>query len=590
MDDTRRMSTRNPPRRLSTAVRVSIAPNGTTTTQSTSRMSTMTSTQRRRTTVFDPSSTGLERHLNKEALGANIKAIISFLSLHNYNQEVSTVILRGLNDYDFESIVRFLLRLIDPNIAFEGNVKEEFPRVMHMLGYPTQFPKSMMNSYYAPYYLPTIIAAIKWLTQVADFVQTTSELQQRNRNTGEDLLYSSMKQAYQFFMDNDDESKDIVIQEIADEMNQENQTMESDLARLELRKQDLDDEVKVLANVGKEIPQLQDQEKVLLRDREKFLHIIDGDKRLIASDTNKKEALQARQKEMEETLKALREKNEGLRVKINQQEFSPEQIDQIRNAAKMWREKIDDITGQKQSITARINTMLVDIDKQASHIDQLISQYHSCLTALQLLPPSTEIAKGVDYHLTLEHVEDVNSATVRNAQQYERQIVRNDVLVKLEGVLAEYRKSLEKAVMSYNEEVLKVDDKRQKKEAELEGIKQKIDALKMQCDELEKQRIEFVKQGQTDQVAQDGDVDKLAMENMELNSQVKAKERTVEMLREKKGEKEGEKKTVQQKCDEEERKKQEMIISLLDSVSKYKETMDSEMQRFHAFCENRSVK
>lgn len=119
-------------------------------------------------------------------------------------------------------------------------------------------------------------------------------------------------------------------------------------------------------------------------------------------------------------------------MKINQQEFSPEQIDQIRNAAKMWREKIDDITGQKQSITTRINTMLVDIDKQASHIDQLISQYHSCLTALQLLPPSTEIAKGVDYHLTLEHVEDVNSATVRNAQQYERQIVRNDVLVKLE--------------------------------------------------------------------------------------------------------------------------------------------------------------
>lgn len=48
----------------------------------------------------------------------------------------------------------------------------------------------------------------------------------------------------------------------------------------------------------------------------------------------------------------------------------------------------------------------------------------------------------------------------------------------------------------------------------------------------------------------------------------------MEMLREKKGEKEGEKKTVQQKCDEEERKKQEMIISLLDSVSKYKETMD----------------
>ena len=75
-----------------------------------------------------------------------------------------------------------------------------------------------------------------------------------------------MKQAYQFFMDNDDESKDVVIQEIADEFSkngvegwiiaQENQSLEAELARLELHKQDLDDEVRVLVNVGKEIPQV----------------------------------------------------------------------------------------------------------------------------------------------------------------------------------------------------------------------------------------------------------------------------------------------------------------------------------------------
>ena len=52
---------------------------------------------------------------------------------------------------------------------------------------------------------------------------------------------------------------------------------------------------------------------------------------------------------IEETLRGLREKNDGLRKKINQQEFSPEEIDQIRNAAKMWRGKIEDISGQKQA-------------------------------------------------------------------------------------------------------------------------------------------------------------------------------------------------------------------------------------------------
>ena len=37
---------------------------------------------------------------------------------------------------------------------------------------------------------------------------------------------------------------------------QENQSLEAELARLELHKQDLDDEVRVLVNVGKESPQV----------------------------------------------------------------------------------------------------------------------------------------------------------------------------------------------------------------------------------------------------------------------------------------------------------------------------------------------
>lgn len=134
-----------------------------------------------------------------------------------------------------------------------------------------------MNSINSPFNLPTFIAAIKWLTQVIDvlccvweshkqFIQATNDARQQRDKSNEDLLYGSMKQAYQFFMDNDDESKDVVIQEIADEFSidgiwlwgiaQENQSLEAELARLELHKQDLDDEVRVLVNVGKEIPQV----------------------------------------------------------------------------------------------------------------------------------------------------------------------------------------------------------------------------------------------------------------------------------------------------------------------------------------------
>ena len=81
-----------------------------------------------------------------------------------------------------------------------------------------------------------------------------------------------------------------------------------------------------------------------------------------------------------------------MRKKINQQEFSPEEIDQIRNAAKMWRGKIEDISGQKQAVADRISALVAEVDKEASKIDELIARYHSDLTTLRLLPPTSELA------------------------------------------------------------------------------------------------------------------------------------------------------------------------------------------------------
>lgn len=180
---------------------------------------------------------------------------------------------------------------------------------------------------------------------------------------------------------------------------------------------------------------------MLIRDREKFNHIIEGTNRLIASDSTKLSVLETRQHEMgilcdwvyivEDNLKGLREKNDALRVKINNQEFSPEQVEQIRKASAMWKEKITDVTSQKQILSARIEELINLIDEQASSIDKMISHYHELLLGLQLLPSSTPLANGVDYRLILEHVDDVSSVSTRNVQHYQTQILSNSMLTRL---------------------------------------------------------------------------------------------------------------------------------------------------------------
>ena len=133
----------------------------------------------------------------------------------------------------------------------------------------------------------------------------------------------------------------------------------------------------------------------------------------------------------------------------------------------MWKEKITDITSQKQIVMARIEELITSIDEQAIQIDQAITQYHELLLYLQLIPSSTQLANGVDYRLVLEQVDDVTSVSTRNVQHYQTQILSNSMLVRLEvrieilcylqSVLDEYSKSVDKAITSFREEIVKFD-------------------------------------------------------------------------------------------------------------------------------------
>jgi len=62
---------------------------------------------------------------------------------------------------------------------------------------------------------------------------------------------------------------------------------------------------------------------------------------------------------------------------VSQQEFSPEQVEEIRRAAETWREKIADATKQKQEVSSRLDASVTAIDEKATAIDRMLERYHS---------------------------------------------------------------------------------------------------------------------------------------------------------------------------------------------------------------------
>ena len=160
---------------------------------------------------------------------------------------------------------------------------------------------------------------------------------------------------------------------------------------------------------------------------------------------------------LEETLEELRQKANAIRQTINEQEFTPEQVAEVKQSYTTWEEKLKDIRAQQQSFSTQINSFVNAIDQKAISIDQLITSYHNLLVRLNLVPSTSCIANGVDYRLVLEHVEDASSITTRNIQQYQRQILENPILAKLEGVLEEYQKALKKAIYEFRQEMVKYE-------------------------------------------------------------------------------------------------------------------------------------
>lgn len=139
---------------------------------------------------------------------------------------------------------------------------------------------------------------------------------------------------------------------------------------------------------------------------------------------------------VEKKLKELRAKNDGLREKINQQEFSPDQIEGFRKDYATWKGRMNDITSQRQIVTVTIDELVSTIDTHISSIDSMIGQYHELLLALQLLPSTTQLANGVDYRLVLDRVAEVSTVSIRNVQHYQTQITSNTMLTRLQVILS----------------------------------------------------------------------------------------------------------------------------------------------------------
>lgn len=141
---------------------------------------------------------------DKPYLSNAIKKMIAYLKRHGYdtsNFNPAKLASHGVSGRDFNSIMTFLIRRIDPTFNTSSNVnarsdepplkfEEEVSLAYKTLGYPFPISKTGIVAVGAPHTWPALVAAIDWLVDMLGLIEGESARDWMDDPSTEEELYT----------------------------------------------------------------------------------------------------------------------------------------------------------------------------------------------------------------------------------------------------------------------------------------------------------------------------------------------------------------------------------------------------------------
>jgi len=101
----------------------------------------------------------------------NVDKLAKFLMDNDYPQRITAKLLQSPTGKDFQSILTFLLRLLDPTFALSsgpGKMEDEVHAVFKSLRYPFALSKTALGAVGAQQSWPAVMGAIMWLLELLE--------------------------------------------------------------------------------------------------------------------------------------------------------------------------------------------------------------------------------------------------------------------------------------------------------------------------------------------------------------------------------------------------------------------------------------
>ena len=344
-----------------------------------------------------------------EFMNTEQRVLIGYLVEKNYDHQISPRTLTSPTTKDFENISSFLFRQIDSNFKFQKSMINEVPLMFKGLHYPFSISKTALSAAGSPHTWPYLLACLTWLIELLSYDEESEKSKAENKvaefefDAGGNLVFFEyLREAYGFFLAGDDEHYENLESELEGRIQEQNKTFTAEVDKIQEENDILKKELAILENNATSVPKLKSKQMDLRSDLQKFRKLVS---QLSDHIKNQEEKLSRRQSDLkiqEEELKQAENEAKKLRLKLNSQELSAEDVEKMAKRREQVKNQISSLEGLIEKKIGSVNDAEEDLRNGMKQLSTMVKTYNVKASELKMVPAKAKNSDGKDLKLVLK--------------------------------------------------------------------------------------------------------------------------------------------------------------------------------------------
>ncbi|KAJ0397201.1 hypothetical protein P43SY_004856 [Pythium insidiosum] len=386
---------------------------------------------------------------DKTFMNSCIQALIEFLSERQYDYALSPKILKGPSKKDFCNIIHFLFRQIDPTFEFGIKFEEDVAAQFKNLRYPFAISKTALVAVGSPHTWPALLGSIAWLIELLSYdeVVASGNAEAFDGENSEKRFFEYLGSAYRAFLSGDDEQYHQMEQQEAGKYDAQNQVIRDECADLERANEELRRRIQEAKTAKSSLPTLNTKRADLTSDLDKFKKLVSQLETHQEQLVHKIQERESERTKKENELSARHDEIRRLQIRIENQELSADDVQQISKERLRLNEQCNQVANRQKEIQSSIWQQETFIAEQMDKLESHVQQYSVTATRMKLLPHMAKNAHGIDFEIEI----DAHTGGAEAAQRLSAHLKQH-----IRPALAKFKKNRQERTQIALDEVLQL--------------------------------------------------------------------------------------------------------------------------------------